>query len=68
LVQGFNLDDKLGTVGQIGIGAITGRTAKYLSGGDFAMGAISGVWTVMFNHIMELKVAVLFKNVKTRLR
>jgi len=51
LLQGFNLTDRLGTVGSVGVGALMGGIAAELSGGDFGVGAISGAWVTLFNHL-----------------
>ncbi|MGC8825349.1 MAG: hypothetical protein ACP5PZ_12300, partial [Bacteroidales bacterium] len=67
LIEGFHLGEKIGTAGQIGVGALTGGTAAYLSGGDFAMGAISGAWVVMFNHMMHGG-KTLFKKIIDRIK
>jgi hypothetical protein len=61
LLQGFNLTDRLGTVGSVGVGALMGGIAAELSGGDFGVGAISGAWVTLFNHMMHGKKNLLQK-------
>jgi len=53
LLQGFNLTERLGTVDSVGVGALMGGIAAELSGGDFGVGAISGAWVTLFNHLQH---------------